>query len=160
MCPIYLWGLPRGISGKEPACQCELWVGDVGWITESGRSLGRGHGNHSSILARRIPWTEEPGRLHSIGSQRVWHYWSDLTYMHTYTYHPNSTGSIKILQHYTYFPFFINSKEDFIMHLFLLLHWVLGVECEIFLLHRGMRDLPWQGMQSGPPALGPQSLSH
>ena len=79
--------------------------------------------------------------------------------MHTYTYHPNSTGSIKILQHYTYFPFFSNSKEDFIMYLFLLLHWVLGVECEIFLLHRGMRDLPWQGMQPGSPALGPQSLN-
>jgi len=29
---------------------------------------------HSSILAWRIPWTEEPGRLQSIGSQRVRHY--------------------------------------------------------------------------------------
>ena len=28
---------------------------------------------HSSILAWRIPWTEEPGRLHSMGSQRVGH---------------------------------------------------------------------------------------
>jgi len=28
---------------------------------------------HSSILAWRIPWTEEPGRLQSIGSQRVGH---------------------------------------------------------------------------------------
>ena len=28
---------------------------------------------HSSILARRIPWTEEPGRLQSMGSQRVKH---------------------------------------------------------------------------------------
>ena len=33
---------------------------------------------HSSILAWRIPWTEEPGRLQSIGSQRVRHNWSDL----------------------------------------------------------------------------------
>ena len=32
---------------------------------------------HSSILAWRIPWTEEPGGLQSIGSQRVRHSWSD-----------------------------------------------------------------------------------
>ena len=35
---------------------------------------------HSSILARRIPWTEEPGQLLSIGSQRVGHDWSDLAH--------------------------------------------------------------------------------
>ena len=33
---------------------------------------------HSSILAWRIPWTEEPGRLESMGSQRVGHDWSNL----------------------------------------------------------------------------------
>ena len=37
---------------------------------------------HSSILAWRIPWTEEPGRLQSMGSQRVRHNWSDLARMH------------------------------------------------------------------------------
>ena len=37
----------------------------------SGRSAGGGHGNHSSILAWRRPWTEEPGGLQSMGSQRV-----------------------------------------------------------------------------------------
>ena len=30
-------------------------------------------GTHSSILARRIPWTEEPGRLQSMGSQKIGH---------------------------------------------------------------------------------------
>ena len=34
-----------------------------------GRSPGEGTGNHSGILAWRIPWTEEPGELHSMGSQ-------------------------------------------------------------------------------------------
>ena len=34
-------------------------------------SSGGGHGNLCSILAWRIPWTEEPGGLQSIGSQRV-----------------------------------------------------------------------------------------
>ena len=37
---------------------------------------------HSSILVKRIPWTEEPGRLLSIGSQRVGHDLSDLACMH------------------------------------------------------------------------------
>ena len=33
---------------------------------------------HSSVLAWRIPWTEKPGRLQSIGLHRVGHNWSDL----------------------------------------------------------------------------------
>ena len=37
------------------------------------RLLEEGMATHSSILAWRIPWTEEPGRLQSIGSQRVRH---------------------------------------------------------------------------------------
>ena len=37
---------------------------------------------HSSVLAWRIPWTEEPGGLLSIGSHRVRHDWSDLACMH------------------------------------------------------------------------------
>ena len=47
--------------------------GDSGSITGSGRFPGGGHGNPSSILAWRIPWTEEPGRLWFMGSQRVRH---------------------------------------------------------------------------------------
>ena len=43
----------------------------VGLISRSRRSPGGGHGKHSSILAWRIPWTEEPGRLQSMGLQRV-----------------------------------------------------------------------------------------
>ena len=45
-------------SGKESACQCTR---DAGSIPESGRSPGEGNGNHCSILAGKIPWTEEPG---------------------------------------------------------------------------------------------------
>ena len=36
-------------------------------------SLKKGMSTHSSILAWRIPWTEEPGRLQSMGLQRVRH---------------------------------------------------------------------------------------
>ena len=38
---------------------------------------------HSSILAWRIPWTEEPGGLQSMGSQRIGHGRSDFTHTHT-----------------------------------------------------------------------------
>ena len=47
-------------------------IRDVGSIPGSGRFPGGGHGN-SSILAWRIPWTEETDGLQSMGSQRVRH---------------------------------------------------------------------------------------
>ena len=46
-------------------------AGDPGSIPRSGRSPGEGNGNHSSTPAWKIPWTEEPGGLRSMGSQRV-----------------------------------------------------------------------------------------
>ena len=47
----------------------ETWVGSLGWEDP----LEEGMATYSSILAWRIPWTEEPGGLQSIGSQRVRH---------------------------------------------------------------------------------------
>ena len=47
--------------------------GDACLILGSGRSLEEEKATHSSILAWKIPWTEEPGGLQSIGSQRVGH---------------------------------------------------------------------------------------
>ena len=44
--------------------------------------LEEGMATHSSILAWRIPWTEEPGSLQSMGSHRIGHYWSDLVHTH------------------------------------------------------------------------------
>ena len=48
---------------------------DRGSILGLGRSPGGGNGNHSSILAWKIPWTGEPGGLQSMGSQKVRHDW-------------------------------------------------------------------------------------
>ena len=62
-------GCPAGSDGKESACS----AGDMGFIPELGRSLEKGMATHSSILAWRIPWTEEPGGLQSVESQRVGH---------------------------------------------------------------------------------------
>ena len=49
---------------------------DTGSIPGSEDPLEKGMTTHSSILAWRIPWTEEPGGLHSIGSRRVGHDWA------------------------------------------------------------------------------------
>ena len=60
--------LMRGDSdGKESACS----AGDPGSILGSRRSLEKEMATHSSILARGIPWTEEPDRLQFMGLQRV-----------------------------------------------------------------------------------------
>ena len=65
-------GLPGWLSGKESACNTGD-SGDTGLILDQKDTLMEGIATHSSILAWRIPWTEEPGRLRSMGSQRVKH---------------------------------------------------------------------------------------
>ena len=65
----YLRRLPGDLDSKESTCN----VGDLGSVPGSGRSPGEGNGNNSSVLAWRIPWTEEPSGLHSVGLQRVGH---------------------------------------------------------------------------------------
>ena len=64
-------GFPRSLIavGKESACK----AGHLGSIPGSGRSLEKEMATHSSILAWRIPWTEEPRRLQFMGSQTVGH---------------------------------------------------------------------------------------
>ena len=47
----------------------ETWVRSLGWEDPLEKEMA----SHSSILAWRIPWTEEPGRLQSMESQRVGH---------------------------------------------------------------------------------------
>ena len=67
---------------------------DAGSIPGWERSPGGGHGNPSSILAWRITWTEEPGRLHSPWScRRVTERLSIHTHTHTHTHTRNKTGS-------------------------------------------------------------------
>ena len=54
---------------KNPPTMWETWVPSLGWEDP----LETGIATHSIILAWRIPWTEEPGKLQSMGSQRVRH---------------------------------------------------------------------------------------
>ena len=75
---IISMGFPVGSNGKESACNARdslnSYVGKI--------PLEEGMATHSSILAWRIPWTEELGRLQSMGSQRVRHDWVTNTYTH------------------------------------------------------------------------------
>ena len=56
---------PGGSNGKESACNAEIWILDT--VTEKAMAP------HSSTLAWQIPWTEESGRLQSMGSLGVGH---------------------------------------------------------------------------------------
>ena len=58
--------------GKESASSAGE-AGEVGSIPGSGRSPGSGMATHSSILTWELPWTEKPGGLQTIGSQKVGH---------------------------------------------------------------------------------------
>ena len=72
------------------------------WVQSLGQEdlLEKEMAPHSSILAWRIPWTEEPGRVQSVGSQRVGHNWAtslSLSYsIWIITQHTLQTDKIKI----------------------------------------------------------------
>ena len=64
-------GFPRSSVSKESTCN----VGYLGSISGSGRSSGEGNGNPLQYSCLEIPWTEEPSKLQSVGSQE-----SDMPY--------------------------------------------------------------------------------
>ena len=65
---IHTWlGFPGDSVDKESAFN----AGDAGSVPGLGRFSGEGMATHSSVLARRIPWTEEPDGLQFTGLQRV-----------------------------------------------------------------------------------------
>ena len=67
---------------KNPPAIRETWVRSLGWED----TLEKGMVTHSSMLAWRIPWTEKPGGLQSMGSKRVGHDSHTHTHTHTHTY--------------------------------------------------------------------------
>ena len=62
----------KELTLKHLPAMWETWVQSLGWVD----SLEEEMATHSSILAWRIPWTEEPGGLQSMGSQRIRHDWA------------------------------------------------------------------------------------
>ena len=61
---------PRSAVKSLPASARD--AGDTGSISGSGKSPGEGNATYSSILAWKIPRTEEPGRPQAMGSQKSW----------------------------------------------------------------------------------------
>ena len=70
--------LTRALIRTEPCWHPELGNEFLLFISHPVCSTEKAMAPHSSPLAWKIPWTEEPGRLQSMGSQRVGHDWSDL----------------------------------------------------------------------------------
>ena len=60
-------GFPGGSDGKVSACN----AGDQVRSLDQEDPLEKGMATHSDMLSRKTPWTEEPGGLQSMGSQRV-----------------------------------------------------------------------------------------
>ena len=69
--PQYSWASLVAQMVKNLPAMRETWVQSLGWEDP----LEKGMDIDSNILAWRIPWTEEPGRLQSMGSLRVRHDW-------------------------------------------------------------------------------------
>ena len=73
---------------RLPAMQ-ETWVRSLGQEDPLGKEMA----THSSTLAWKIPWTEKPGRLRSMGSQRVGHNWAtslSLSFCNAWYFFPHS----------------------------------------------------------------------
>ena len=69
--PLLCWDGQTTLLKKLAANVSAFNAGEPGSVSGLGRSLGEGNGN--PLLAWRIPWTEKPGGLQSMGSQRVGH---------------------------------------------------------------------------------------
>ena len=76
ICSIISKDLPGGSAVKNPPAMQEPQEAQVQSLGQED-PLEERLATHSSILAWRIAWTEEPGRLQSLGSQRVGHDWSN-----------------------------------------------------------------------------------
>ena len=97
---------------------------------------------YSSILAQRIPWTEDPGVLSSLGLQRIWYDWSNRAYIQMLFY---------FILRFLYGQFLKSWVYYNIASVYVLVFWL-----------RGMWDLaPWPGIEPASPTLktlitGPQ----
>ena len=108
---------------------------------------------HSSILAWRIPWTEEPGSLQSMGLQRLRYDWA------TNTITTTTRPRLETLGPMPQILFFIMLFCHYYFQIFIYLA-ALGLRCIIQTLSWDVWDLiPQPGIELGPPALGPRSLT-
>ena len=76
---MFFWASPMAQWVKNQFAMQETQEMRV-WSLGGEDPLEKEMTTHSSILALKIPWTEESGRLQSMGLQRLGHDWSDLTH--------------------------------------------------------------------------------
>ena len=74
---MYIYRMVKNLPTRQ-----EAWVQPLGWED----LLEKGMATNFSILTWRIPWTEEPGGLQSMGSQRIGHDWANNTFTFIYIY--------------------------------------------------------------------------
>ena len=108
-------GFPGGSEGKESTCS----MGDLSLIPGSGIFPGEGMGTHSSILARRIPWAEEPGGLYSPrGCKEL-----DVTEKPTLTFQRQTISQPALF--FCFEPSTCNSWAPFLCFPYVLYHWIV-----------------------------------
>ena len=73
---VFLSAIWASLVAQRVASSSACNAGGLGSIPGPGNPLEKEMATHSSILAWRIPWIEEPGRLQSAGSQRVGNDWA------------------------------------------------------------------------------------
>ena len=78
-------------------------------VPSLGRKMEEGMVAHSTLLAWRISWAEEPGGLQSMGSQRVGHDWSDLTGTRADKVHGQTALRLSLYLLFIYFVVFLLS---------------------------------------------------
>ena len=108
LCPFYQWGLPRTYFSDSKNALA-MWRTQV-WFLGEEDPLEKGTVTHSSILAWRIPWIAEPGRLQSMALQTVEHNWMTNTFIFT----PSIWSPSKSWIWYIAFLFLTFSFDSFI----------------------------------------------
>ena len=87
--PVKGWASLVAQAVKNLSAMWETWVQSMSWKDP----LEKGTATYPSILAWRILWPEEPGRLQSMGLQRVRHNWVTFTFLEEYPWSPVVHGS-------------------------------------------------------------------
>ena len=163
---------------KNPPAMWEIWVQSLGWEDP----LEEGMATHSSILAWRIPWTEKPGGLQSMGSQRVGHNWvscwatkhsTQHTHGHTHTPRNYTDTQFSILPQCaypfapTYLALYINNDELMpVLPIPIQHHQIQSTfpalsvpDSQYFLLIWLISCLPAKSLQSWPTLCNPKDCS-
>ena len=92
---FWIMGFPGGSEGKASTCNAGDQVPSLGWEDPLEKEMA----THSNTLAWKIPWTEEPGGLQSMGSQRVGHDWETSLSFFLF-FHAFGSSKLKILPLY------------------------------------------------------------